>query len=84
MCLNVEPRSCEGAEGVLLVGVVVIVAVTLRADGVFFVIALVESFMSDMFVAVSRMIELGVTSLSTIASFSEGHWSLVSLLSAGS
>ena len=55
---------------VLLVGVVAIAAVTLGADGVFFVIVLVESFISDMFVAVSRMMELGVGLLSTIASFS--------------
>ena len=67
----------------LLVGVAVIVAVTLGADGVFFVIVLVESFIFDMFVVVSRMMELGVGLLSTIASFSEGHWSLVSLFSVG-
>ena len=67
-----------GAEGLLLVGA------TLGADGLFLVVIPIESFISDMVVAVSRM-EVGVGLLSSIsiALFSEAHWSLVSLSSVG-
>ena len=72
---------CMAAEGVLLVVVVVIVAVTSGVDGVLFVLAPVESIISDMVVAVLRMMEVVVGLLSSIASFGEGHSSLVSLFS---
>ena len=62
----------------------VIVAGTLGADGLFLMVVQVESFISEMVVGVSRMMEVGVGLLSSSASFGEGgHWCLCFLFAFG-
>ena len=61
-----ESRSCGGVEGFLIEGVVTIESSMMGPDGLLLVVISIESFISDMVVAFSRIMKVGVGLLFSI------------------